>query len=296
MQILRTPDERFDALPDFDFTPRYLHVDGLRMHYLDEGDATAAPVVLLHGEPSWCYLYRFMIPPLVAAGHRVLAPDLIGFGRSDKPAHRPDYSYAKQVGWVRSWMEQLDLTDATLFCQDWGSLIGLRLGAEQASRFAAIALSNGGLPTGDQRMPQAFRWWQRFAAHSPVFPVGRIVASGTRRSLSRAERQAYDAPFPDRGFKAGPRQLPALVPTVASDPATAANRAAWAALGDWQKPFLTCFSTGDPITRGGDRIWQEHVPGARGLAHQRVPGGHFVQEDQGPQLAGIINDLIAGRL
>ena len=145
-------------------------------------------------------------------------------------------------------------------------------------------------------MPQAFRWWQRFAAHSPVFPVGRIVASGTRRSLSRAERQAYDAPFPDRSFKAGPRQLPALVPTVASDPTTAANRAAWAALGDWQKPFLTCFSTGDPITRGGDRIWQEHVPGARGLAHQRVPGGHFVQEDPGPQLAGIINDLIAGRL
>ncbi len=296
MQILRTPDERFDALPDFGFTPRYLEVDGLRIHYLDEGNGDAAPVLLLHGEPSWSYLYRFMVPPLVAAGHRVLAPDLVGFGRSDKPASPGDYSYAAQVGWMTAWLERLDLHAVTLFCQDWGSLVGLRLAAEQSDRFAAVVLSNGGLPTGDQRMPGAFRLWQRFAAHSPVFPIGRIVASGTGRRLTRAERRAYDAPYPERDFKTAPRVFPSLVPTTPDDPAAEANRAAWQIFGRWTKPFLTCFSTGDPITRGGDRMWQEHVPGARGLAHQRVLGGHFVQEDQGPQLAGIVDALVRGRL
>lgn len=296
MDILRTPEARFDALPDFAFEPCYAQVDGLRLHYLDEGPADAAPVLLMHGEPTWSYLYRFMIPPLVAAGHRVLAPDLIGFGRSDKPSARADYSYAGQVAWMTSWLQQLDLGELTLFCQDWGSLIGLRLAAEHEDRFRAIVLSNGGLPTGDQAMPAAFRAWQRFARRSPVFPIGRIVASGTRRRLSKAERAAYDAPFPDRSFKTGARMLPSLVPSSPDDPASAANRQAWTQLGQWSKPFLTCFSTGDPITRGGDRPWHAHVPGARGLSHQRIPGGHFVQEDQGPRLASIIDDLLAGRL
>ncbi len=296
MDILRTPEERFDALPDFPFQPQYAQVAGLRLHYLDEGPRDAAPVLLLHGEPTWSYLYRFMIPPLVAAGHRVLAPDLIGFGRSDKPSAATDYSYAAQVGWMTDWLVKLDLGDLALFCQDWGSLIGLRLAAEQADRFRAIVLSNGGLPTGDQSMPPAFRAWQRFARHSPVFPIGRIVASGTRRRLSPAERAAYDAPFPDRSFKTAARLLPSLVPTTPDDPAAAANRQAWAALGEWTKPFLTCFSTGDPITRGGDRAWHAHVPGARRLSHQRIPGGHFVQEDQGGRLASMIDDLLAGRL
>ncbi len=224
MKVLRTPDACFLHLPDFPFEAHYAQVDDVRIHYLDEGPRDAAPVLLLHGEPSWSFLYRHMIPVLSAAGHRVLAPDLVGFGRSDKPAAIADYSYARHVAWMTGWIETLDLRDVTLFGQDWGSLIGLRLAAEQPQRFARIAIGNGGLPTGDGNIPMAFRAWQAFARWSPLFPVGRIVAMGCRKPLSTEVRAAYDAPFPDASYQAGARAFPALVPTRPDDPAAAANR------------------------------------------------------------------------
>ncbi len=267
------------------------------MHYLDEGDPSAAPVLLLHGEPTWSYLYRHMIGPLVAAGHRVIAPDLIGFGKSDKPTDRAAYSYAQHVAWVTELVaDHLDLADITLFGQDWGSLIGLRVAAEQEARFARIVIGNGGLPHG-KRLPLpnliAFTAWRTFATFAPVLPIARIVAAGTKRTLTPAERAAYDAPFQASGSKAGARAFPALVPLSSSDPAIPANRAAWEALGRWEKPFLTCFSDGDPITGGGDRALQRHVPGAAGLPHATVRGGHFLQEDSPAEIAAHIIALIA---
>lgn len=286
MKILRTPDSRFADLLDFDFVPHYVEVDGLRMHYLDEGPRDAAPVLLLHGEPSWCYLYRHMIPPLVAAGHRVLAPDLIGFGRSDKPASRRDYSYQRQVDWMRAWCDALQLRDITLFCQDWGSLIGLRLVAEHPDWFARVVLANGGLPAGGSWVPFIFKAWQWFARYSPWFPIGRVVDIGTARRLSAAERAAYDAPFPGSRYKAAARAMPGQVPTRPDVPAAEANRRAWGQLEQFDKPFLTLFAKGDPITRSLARDFQERVPGAQGQPHAMLSrAGHFLQEDQGPELA-----------
>jgi len=283
---LRTPDERFADLPDYPFEPRYATVgDGLRMHYVDEGPQDGPCVLMLHGEPSWSYLYRHMIPVFAAGGCRAVAPDLIGFGRSDKPERTDDYSYQRHVDWVRDWVETLDLRDVTLVCQDWGSLIGLRLAAENEERFARIVVANGFLPTADRPMPRAFRLWRTFALHSPVFPVGRIVDVGSRRRLSREERAAYDAPFPSAGYKAGARAFPALVPTDPDDPAVPANRAAWGRLGSWGKPFLTLFGAKDPILGRADVPLQRHVPGAQGQPHARLDGSHFVQEDQGAEIA-----------
>lgn len=289
MHALRTPDARFENLSDYDFEPNYVDVDGLRMHYVDEGPKDGAVVLLLHGEPSWSYLYRFMIPPLRDAGFRVIAPDLIGFGKSDKPARKTDYSYAGHVAWMKIFFESLQLTDITLFCQDWGSLIGLRVAAENEHRFARIALGNGGLPTGDQEMPKAFRIWQRFARYSPWFPIGRIIQSATVTELTSDVVAAYDAPFPSAKYKAGARVFPTLVPTRPDDPASDANRAAWDIFKRWEKPFLTTFSNRDPLTRGGQHFWQDQVPGAAGLAHVKIKNaGHFLQEDKGPELADVL--------
>ena len=293
MKTVRTPDDRFEDLPDYNFEPHYAKVDGLRMHYLDEGSQDGETVLLLHGEPSWSYLYRHMIPPLAEAGLRVVAPDLIGFGKSDKPVNKSDYSYAGHVDWMREFIELLDLSGITLFCQDWGSLIGLRVAAENERRFARIALGNGGLPTGDQTMPNAFMKWRAFALHSPYFPIGKIIQKGTTTNLRDEVVAAYDAPFPSRKFKAGARMFPALVPIRPDDPASEANRRAWAAFGRWKKPFLTAFSDRDPITRGGDRVWQKHVPGAQGQKHVTIEGaGHFLQEDKGEELANVLIEFI----
>ena len=293
MTVLRTPDDRFENLPDYPFESHYVDVAGLRMHYVDEGPTDAKPVLLLHGEPSWSYLYRHMIPPLADAGLRVIAPDLIGFGKSDKPSKKEDYSYALHVEWMRQFVESLDLNDITLFCQDWGSLIGLRLAAENEQRFARIALGNGGLPTGDQQMPDAFMKWRTFALHSPYFPIGKIIQKGTKTDLSDEIVAAYDAPFPSRKYKAGARKFPALVPITPDDPASAANRSAWEVFRKWEKPFLTCFSDKDPITRGGDRVWQENVPGAQDRPHTTIRNaGHFLQEDKGPELAALLINFI----
>jgi haloalkane dehalogenase len=289
MKTLRTPDERFARLSDYPFAPRFHDVaPGLRLHYVDEGPRGAPPVLMLHGEPTWSYLYRHMIPPVAAAGLRVLAPDLIGFGRSDKPVHAEDHSYAAQVGWIGSFVEALDLRDITLVCQDWGSLIGLRLAAELEPRFAAIVLSNGGLPTGEGRMPPAFRIWRGFSRWSPWFPVGRIVQAGTKRKLSVAERAAYDAPFPSAAYKAAARMYPSLVPATPADPARPANVAAWQVLERWQKPFVCAFSDGDPITRSQARHFLKRVLGTQGQPHATLRGGHFVQEDDPQTFAQVV--------
>ena len=293
MQVLRTPDARFENLPDYSFEPHYVDIAGLRMHYVDEGPATVDPVLLLHGEPSWSYLYRHMIPPLANAGIRVIAPDLIGFGRSDKPSKKEDYTYAVHVDWMQQFVVSLDLHNITLFCQDWGSLIGLRVAAANQHRFSRIALGNGGLPTGDQKMPDAFMKWRTFALHSPYFPIGKLIQKATRSELSDEIVAAYDAPFPSRKYKAGARKFPALVPIASDDPASDANRAAWKIFGRWEKPFLTCFSDKDPITRGGDKVWQKHVPGAQGQPHTTIKNaGHFLQEDKGPEIASLLIEFI----
>lgn len=294
MRVLRTPEERFRDLPGYPFAPHYTEVEtGVRLHYVDEGSKSGAPILMLHGEPSWSYLYRKMIPLFARAGHRALAPDLIGFGKSDKPAATSDYTYLRHVEWMTRWLSELDLSNATLVCQDWGSLIGLRLAAENVDRFARIVVCNGFLPTARQPVPPAFRLWRAFARYSPVFPIGRIVASGCVTKLSADIVAAYDAPFPTRAHKAGARVFPALVPTRESDPAIPANRRAWDTLGRFEKPFLTLFGKNDPILGRADTVLQAHVPGARGQPHERFLGGHFVQEDRGDYLAERIIDWLA---
>ncbi len=292
MKILRTPDERFANLKDYPFAPHYVDVGEPRMHYVDEGPHDADPVLMLHGEPSWSYLYRKMIP-ICAEKHRVVAPDLIGFGRSDKPAAIADYSYRSNMDWMTAFIEALDLERITLVCQDWGALIGLRLAAEHAGRFARIVVGNGFLPTGDQKTPLVFHLWRAFARWSPFFPISGIVNAGCKGTLDAEERRAYAAPFPSAAYKAGTRAFPRLVPTSPDNPASDANRRAWEVLRAWQKPFLTAFSDGDPIMRGGDRYLQKRVPGAAGQEHTTLRGGHFLQEDAGPEFAAAVNRLIA---
>ena len=293
MEILRTPEEHFSTVPDFPYAPVYTDVGGLRMAHVETGEG--APVLMLHGEPTWSFLYRKMIPVFAAAGFRALAPDLVGFGRSDKPAAVGDYSYAAHVSWTRTWIEALDLREITLVCQDWGSLIGLRLAAEHPDRFSRIVVANGFLPVADRPAPLAFRLWRAFARYTPVFPAGRIVQAGTVSHLEPAVLAAYDAPFPSERHKAGARAFPRLVPTHIEDPAVPANRAAWQALGQWQKPFLTAFGKKDPILGWADRALQKHVPGARGQPHRDLAdAGHFVQEDAGPELAALAVDWLRG--
>ncbi|HLR98456.1 MAG TPA: haloalkane dehalogenase [Mycolicibacillus parakoreensis] len=290
MDVLRTPESRFANLTGYPFAPHYLTVVAddttpVRLHYVEEGPADGTPIVLLHGEPTWSYLYRTMIPPLAAAGYRVLAPDLIGFGRSDKPTRIDDHSYLRHVQWVAAWMENLDLRDVTLVVQDWGSLIGLRIAAEHGERVARIVVANGFLPTAERPVPFAFRAWRAFARYTPVLPTGRLVTVGTVHPVSAAVRAGYDAPFPDRRYQAGARAMPRLVPTDPRDPAVPANRAAWEVLGRWNKPFLALFGARDPILGRADRPLIAHIPGAAGQPHARLNGGHFVQEDCGPELA-----------
>ena len=303
MQTLRTPDDRFADLPDYPFEPHYAEIDDqdggtLRVHYLDEGPADAAPILLLHGEPSWSYLYRFMIPPLVEAGHRVIVPDQVGFGRSDKPAEQRDYTYARHVAWMSSLVfDHLDLTDCTFFGQDWGGLIGLRLVAAQPDRFARVAVGNTGLPTGDQQPSEAFMRWQRFSQTTPTFDIGFLINAASVRDLDPAEVAAYDAPFPDDSYKAGARIWPSLVVTSPDDPEAEPNKQAWEVLRAYEKPFLCCFSDQDPVTAGGDKPFRTLIPGAEGQPHRTIEGGgHFFQEDCGPELARLLDDFVAGRL
>ena len=283
MKVLRTPDAAFAGVTDFPFAPHYAEIPAapggpaLRVHYVDEGPRDAPVVLMMHGEPSWSYLYRHMIGPVADAGFRVVAPDLIGFGKSDKLSRRKDYSYARHVAWMRQWIEALDLKRVTLVCQDWGSLIGLRLVAEMPDRFKGVVLSNGGLPEGG-RPPRAFAIWRAFSQWSPVFPIGKIVSAGTKRGLSPAEIAAYDAPFPSAAYTAAARIFPTFVP-FENNVAIPDQKAAWKVFETWNKPFLCCFSDGDPVSRGGEHRFIGRVPGTSGQPHTTLHGGHFIQED-----------------
>ena len=298
MKVLRTPEEQFENLPGYSYEPNYvcLSTEGdqeLRLHYVDEGPKDGKIVLLMHGEPSWSFLYRKMIPGLVSAGYRVIAPDLIGFGRSDKPSERDDYTYQRHVDWMTDWLEQVDLKNAVLFCQDWGGLIGLRLVAAFPDRFDGVVAGNTGLPTGDIEPSEAFAKWQEFSQTVPVFPVGQILQGATESELSAAEVAAYDAPYPSEEYKAGARQFPLLVPTTADNPASQANRDAWKILSQFDKPFLTTFSDKDPVTAGGEKFFQKMVPGCKGQEHVTIEnGGHFLQEDKGEELASVITQFI----
>ncbi len=302
MRALRTPDDRFDNLPGFDFEPHYLEIpvggdrssQTLRMHWVEDGPADGDVVLCLHGEPSWSYLYRKMLPRFAAAGYRALAPDLIGFGRSDKPAERSDYTYQRHLDWLRSWFDAMDLADVTLVCQDWGGLLGLRLAAEAPDRFRRIVAANTTLPTGNQPMSEAFDAWKKYSQETPEFPAGAIVQRATVNELAPEVVAAYDAPFPDESYKAGARQFPTLVPASPDDPAAQPNRDAWTVLRRWDKPFLTAFSDGDPIMRGLDRMFHKLVPGTAGQPHTTIEGGgHFLQEDQGEKLADVVIAFMA---
>lgn len=296
MEVLRTPDARFEGLADWPYAPHYLEVrdadgTGLRIHYVDEGPRDGAPVLLMHGEPSWAYLYRHIIAGLVAKGRRVIAPDLIGFGRSDKPAKRTDYTYERHVAWMSQWLTALDLKDLTLFCQDWGGLIGLRLVAAYPERFAGLVIANTGLPTGGG-MTDGFKAWLEFSQNIPQMPIGMLVNGGSGRNLSPEEVAAYDAPFPDESYKEGARQFPTLVPVTPEHPSVADNLAAWNVLERFDKPVVTAFSDGDAITRGGDAPIQARIPGAKGQPHVTLSGGHFLQEDSPAEIVEVIDQLI----
>jgi haloalkane dehalogenase len=294
IEFARTPDSRFEGIPDYPFSPNYVEVDGLRMHYVDEGPRGAKPALLLHGEPSWSFLYRRMIKGLVDRGHRVIAPDLIGFGKSDKPMSQSDYSVDRHVGWLRSFAESLDLRGVTLFGQDWGSSLGLRLVAELEPRFDRIIIGNGLLPAenGVETRRALIRLWKAFTRWSPVIPVGRIVKAASGHPLTEEEVRAYDAPFPSEAFLAGVRAFPQLIPMSSEDPATAGNVVAWEVLRRWKKPFLTIYSDGDPVLGEMDALFQKRVPGASGQPHARVPGGHFLQEPSSGELVRRIHDFI----
>ena len=293
MEILRTPDDRFADLADYPYDPNYLTCGELRIHYVDQGNSDDETVLMLHGEPSWSYLYRKMIPIIANAGHRVIVPDLMGFGKSDKPANQEDYTYQRHVDWMTDLILKLDLRNITLFCQDWGGLIGLRIAAEHEDRFKRILAANTFLPTGDYRSPDAFIEWQQFSQKTPVFKVGEIIASACVSDLSDDIRKAYDAPFPGEEYKAGARRFPMLVPIKPDDPASNPNRKAWEVLKKWDKPFLTAFSDSDPITRGGDAYFHKLIPGTKGQAHTTIIGaGHFLQEDKGEELAELTVDFI----
>ena len=284
--VLRTPDEAFAHLADFPFASHYVDVDGYRIHYLDEGPRDAAPILLLHGEPSWCYLYRKMIPPLVKAGHRCVAPDLIGFGKSDKLARREDYSYQFHVDVINGFVRALDLQGITLFGQDWGGLIGLRVLADNLARFRRLVVANTGLPTGDHKPSDGFLAWLHYSQTVENFHVGGTIKGGCKTPLSIETIAAYDAPFPTDAYKEGARMFPKLVPITRDDPASEANRRAWEVLRQWNGKVLTLFSDQDPVTAGGEKPFQKLLPGAQGQPHATITGaGHFLQEDSGEEVA-----------
>ncbi|MFT6033220.1 MAG: haloalkane dehalogenase [Arenicella sp.] len=331
MDFLRTPDDQFENLPDYPFSPNYLTIDDmqggqLRVHYLDEGPRDGPIVLLMHGQPVWSYLYRYMIPPLVEAGFRVVVPDLVGFGRSDKPTKQEDYTYARHVSWMSDWFTQMELTDVTVFLQDWGSLIGLRLVAAFPERFSHVVLANGGLPTGPVppllgRLLQwiyprieivraeqlgakfkvkwgipGFLYWRKYAAESPDFSITDVMQVSARGSLSPDILSAYEAPFPDQSFMSGARQFPMLVPIFANEPEVEENKAAWRVLRSFNKPFMLAFADNDPVTAGGDKKFLEQVPGCKGVEHRTITdAGHFLQQDQPDKCVKAILD-VTGRV
>lgn len=296
ISYLRTPDSCFENLPGYPFSPKYTQVEpgNLRLHYVDENPTSEEVILMLHGQPSWSYLYRKMIPIFTKAGYRAVAPDLIGFGKSDKPTDRSNYSYANHVEWVTYFIKTLDLKNITLVCQDWGGLIGLRIAAENPDCFVRISAANTFLPTGEMSMPQAFLDWLNFVEKVKRLPIGRIIKNGCAREVSSEIIQAYESPFPDETYKSGARAFPTLVPTSPKDPESQANLNAWEAYKTWTKPFLTAFSDKDPITKGGDILFRRRIPGTKGQPHTTLQNaGHFLQEDCGEEWAELVVDWIA---
>lgn len=333
MKILRTPDERFQNLPGYPFEPHYTEVgDGeggsLRIHHIDEGPSDGPVILCMHGQPVWSYLYRHMIPVLNDAGLRVVAPDLVGYGRSDKPSTREDYTYERQVSWFNSWLQSNDFREATFFGQDWGGLVGLRMVAENPERFRRVIIANTGLPLpanvseeriaayhetrrrigtpaleemitqvsqqGPEAPEQAFVYWQSYCWGTEDIPVGMLVAGMLDgRTLSPDEVAAYDAPFPDPSYKMGIRAMPSQVPTLPDDPALPGNERAWGVFGAWEKPFECAFTDNDPVTRGADIGMSKLIPGAKGRDHSRIHGGgHFVQEGRTDEICKRIVDFV----
>lgn len=290
MKFLNTPASRFVNLPDYPFSANYLEIEGgMKMHYIDEGSNEKGLVLCLHGEPSWSYLYRKMIPIFVKAGYRVIAPDLIGFGKSSKPTSTSDYTYQKHVNWTKNLISKLELSDINLFCQDWGGLIGLRILGEEPHLFSRVVAGNTFLPTGEYTPSEAFLKWQKFSQTTPVLPVGKIIQNSTVTKMSDQEVAAYEAPYPDESYKAGARIFPSLVPTSTDDPESANNKKAWETLVKLEKPFLTLFSDSDPITKGVETVLQKMIPGCKGQPHTIIKGGgHFLQEDKGEEIAGLV--------
>lgn len=292
MKTVRTPEHRFENLSDYEFQPNYLEVgEGLRLHYVDEGKKDSPTVLLLHGEPSWSYLYRKMIPVLVANNFRAIAPDLIGFGKSDKPIKASDYTYQKHINWLAAFVNQLDLKNIVLFCQDWGGLTGLRLVTQMEERFSMVMASNTALPTGNITMPEIFFKWRAFAQNSPDFDIGKVIDNGTVSKLSEDTISAYNAPFPSEAYKAGARIFPMLVPVETDDPESANNRKAWEILSKWEKPFLTVFGNRDYIMKGAEKAFQKIIPGAKDQNHTFLNAGHFIQEEKGEELAQLITEF-----
>jgi len=298
-RVLRTPDARFENLPGYPFEPHYVDIEDsdlgtMRVHYVDEGPRNGRVVIMMHGEPSWSYLYRKMIRQVAAAGHRVLAPDLIGFGSSDKPSETSNYSYTRHVNWMDQWFEAMDVSRAVLFCQDWGGLIGLRLVAAHPDRFAGVVAANTFLSTGEGKPSDAFLAWKQFSQTVPEFPTGGIIRGGTVKDLGDGVEEAYNAPYPDESHKAGARIFPALVPVSPDMDGVAENKQAWKVLSKYDKPFLTCFSDQDPVTGGLDKQFHKRIPGCAGQPHTTLKGGgHFLQEDLPDELSAIINDFTA---
>ena len=284
MQLLRTPEERFEGLEGYAFAPHYTEVkdeDGsvLRIHHVEEGPRDAAPILLMHGNPTWAYLYRNFVPELAAAGHRVLAVDLVGCGRSDKPAERSDYTQARHVDWLTKWLHALDLRDITLFCQDWGGTLGLHLVAAHPERFARVIASNTGLPLGEGES-EFMKMWVGMMRDAERFPFEQMLASGMSHELTPEEFAAYRAPFPDPAYESALCIFPSLIAVQPDNPGVAANRASWERLGRFEQPFLTLFGAKDPVTQGGEKALIEHVPGAAGQPHHVFPdASHFIQED-----------------
>lgn len=290
--VLRTPEDRFANLADYNFAPHYLDVPGdtgpLRMHYIDEGNRQADVILLLHGQGAWAYSYRTMIPLFTAAGYRVIAPDYIGFGRSDKLKREEDYSFQSHVDWLRSFLQSMSLKNVTAFMYDWGGYFGLRVAAETPELFDRLVLSNTQLPMADQDGMEWFLKFRERVLSAPEFPMGQMVNRGTLNKLTPEVIAAYDAPYPDESYKTGPRRFPMILPTTPEDPPVAANRAAWEKLKTWDKPVLTLFSEMTAKTAMGPEPFFEQIPGTQSQPHALLKAGFSIIEDQPAELASHI--------